>query len=275
MRKNDHNNLLQKNPNEVKGLDKAINGETGEVPLYRSYGTKKKVNPFIIATNLFLGRILSIFLFTFEFLVIAINAVVFFLYGGIFISTLMTVILSSVFISIHTRVRRRRFEFVRKLKKLCDKNGYRLKKKKSFSKSLRWSNEAELDFVLTAGKYTYYVKYVTPTKPLSSLTFLSKNEIRYTKHARRNVFTLIFDFKDKSKNLHIEFPTYINEKNKYNKKIILVNPKPRDILVKNEDGAIIPTGSGESIYGYTIFTGKGFLDAIKRNANETNEEIRF
>ena len=275
MKKNEHNNVIKRNPNELKGLDKVIQGETGEVPLYRSYGTKKKVNPFIIAVNLTMGRALSILLFFFEFVIIAINAVVFFFYGGVLVSTLITVTISSVLISIHTRVRRRRFEFVRKLKKLCKKNGYRLSQKKSFSKSLRWSNDAELDFVLTAGRYTYYVKYATPTKPLSSLTFLSKSEIRYTKHARRNVYTLIFDFKDKSKNLKINFPSYIDEKNKYNKKIILINPKPRDIFVKNEGGAIVPTGSGESIYGYTIFTGTGFLDAVKRNSGKIEEEIKF
>ena len=263
---------------EIKGkssIDKMIEGETGEVPLYRSYGVRKKVNPLLTAFNLLFGKTLAIILFAFEFLIIAICAVAFFFWGGVLISTVMTVMLSAIAINIHTRVIRRRWRFTRKLKRMCKKNKYRLEFKQNFFDSLYWNDEEDLDFALRAGKYTYYVRYVTPKKPLSTVAFLSKNEIRYTKHARKNIFTVVFGFKDKSKILKLTFPEFVDEKDKYSIKAVIVNPKPRDIMVKNPEGATVPTGTGEKIYGYTIFTGKGFLETVRRNAEEKAEEISF
>ena len=256
-------------------LDTITQGETGQVPLYRSYGVKKKVNPLLIAFNLTLGRALAILIFGFEFLVIAICTVTMYLYADILICTLVTLILVFILLYIHTRVLRRRLEFVSRLKRLCKKNGYRLDFVQNFWSSFVWDDNDSLDFVLKAGKYTYYVKYVTPTKPLTSFIFASKDQIIYTKHARNNVFTLIFGFKDKSKSLRLQFPKAIDDKDKYSVKSILVNPKPRDIFVKNSSGATVPTGTGEKIYGYTIFTGKGFIESVKRNAEERDEEIKF
>jgi len=263
------------NAGETKAFKNIIEGETGEVELYRSYGTTKKVNPFIIFVNVMLTKIIFVMLMILEFSIITIGAVVLFLHGGILISTLITVILLWVFFNINTKIPRRRIGFQRKLKRLCKKNKFRLEYKREFFKSLFWSDKKEVDFILKAGKYTYFVKYATPKKPLSSMTFLSKDEIRYTKHARKNTFSLILGFKDKSKILKINFPDYIKSNDKYHEKIIIVNPNPRDILVKNDQGAVVPTGSGERIYGYTIYTGKGFLDAVYRKANEPNEDQKY
>ncbi len=255
-------------------VDKIVQGETGQVPLYRSYGVKKKVNPLLIAFNLFVGKTLAILVFALEFLIIGICALAFFFSGGVLISTVMTLTLTLILLNIHTRVLRRRWEFTRKLKKMCKKNNYRIEFKQSFFDSLCWNDEEEIDFVLKANKYTYYVRYVTPSKPLSSMTFLSKDEIRYTKHARKNIFALVFGFKDKSKILKLKFPKYIDEKDRYIIKSVIVNPKPRDISVKNPEGATVPTGTGESIYGYTIFTGKGFLETVRRNAEQIEDKSK-
>ncbi len=266
---------MKHKPDRFKeAIDKMTEGETGQVPLYRSYGVRKKVNPFIIAFNLFLGRILTVLLIGFELSVIVICAVTFYLYADLLMTTFVTVALSSFFLTVHTRVIRRRLGFMTKLKKLCKKNKYKLEYKRGFFKMLSWNEKEDPDVIVKAGKYTYYAKFATPKKPLSSMTFLSKDEIRYTKHARKNIFTLIFGFKDKSKILSLRFPEYIDEKDKYSVKAIIVNPKPRDIMVKTQEGPIVPTGTGEKIYGYTIFTGKGFMESIKRNAEE-REEIKF
>ena len=156
---------------------------------------------------------------------------------------------------------------------MCKKEGLCLTYHREFFKSLYWSEKNDVDLTLKAGKYTYFVKYVTPKKPLSSVTFLSRTEIKYTKHARRNVFSTMLGFKDKTKILKIAFPDSINACDKYQKKIIIVNPNPRDVLVKNLEGAIVPTGSGEEIYGYTIYTGTGFIDAVVRNIKEEQSKI--
>ena len=259
--------------NEYKGqksiVDDTINGETGQVEMYRSYGVKKKVNPVVIFINVVLAKVLFVMIMILEIAIISIGAIVLFLYGGTLISTLLAAILLFVVLNKTTKIPRRRISFQRKLKKACRREKCKLTFHKEFFKSLYWANNDELDFTLKSGKYTYFVKYVTPKKPLSSVTFLSREEIKYTKHARKNMFTLMLGFKDRTKILKINFPHTINACDKYQKKIIIVNPNPRDILVKNSEGAIIPTGSGEEIYGYTIYTGTGFIDEIVRKAKET------
>ncbi len=253
------------NRNKLYDVDRSISEDTGEVPLYRSYGVKKKIHPLHIAFNVFLARMLAIAVFILEFAIIFIVGIMLVFYGGILISTVITGTLIFILLNIQTRVLRRRIEFSVKLKRLCKKQGFKLEYKQSFMRSLYWDGDDRLDFILKAGKYTYYVKYFTPKKPLTSVTFLSKNEIAYTKHTRKNIFTTIFSFKEKTRKMTLRFPEYIDEKDKYSIKAVIVNPKPRDIFVKNPEGSIVPTGTGEHIYGYTIFTGKGFLGTIKRN----------
>ena len=245
-------------------IDERIKDETGEVPLYRSYGVKKKVNRGVIFANVVLTKVLFVLLVAFEFSVIAICSFVMFVYGGALASTLVALTFCWIFFNKYTKVSRRRLGFLRKLKKFCKQNGCKIEKNRSFFAAQKWNARAEADLILRAGDKTYYVKYVTPKRPLSSITLLSKSEIRYTLHARKNVFSLMLGFKDKSRILTIRFPDGIDERDKRQEKILLVNPKPRDIFVKNHDGATVPTGSGERIYGYTLYTGTGFLDALKR-----------
>ena len=237
-----------------------IKGETGQVPLYRSYGVTKRVRPFVIFLNVLLTKIIFITVIFFQLCIIAICAAAMFFLGGVLISTLMTVIMVWVFLSVNTRVLRRRLSFVRRFKRFCKKNGLEPRFTRGFFAALSSSEHGEVDIVLEAFGRTYFVKYVTPRKPLSSVTFLSKDQARYTKHARRNIFTLILDLKDKSRVWDIGFPAEAE----VGERIVLVNPNPRDIYVKNAEGATVPTGSGEKIYGYTIYTGTGFLDELAR-----------
>jgi hypothetical protein len=101
------------------------------------------------------------------------------------------------------------------------------------------------------------------------MSFLSKTELCYTKHPRNNKFTLIFDFKDKKKNMRISFPNGIDPEDKHIIKAILINPVPMNIERRaGRDGGMEPTGTGEKIFDYTIFNGVGFLETIQRNAEQ-------
>ncbi len=247
--------------------DKDIEETSGQVPLYRSYGVQKKVNPFIIALNVLLTRTLFVLVFGAEIAIIVLCAIMFFRYGGPLLCVTITLPTVIVFTFLNTRIPRRRYEFVRRLKKVCRKNSYELKFKRGFWRSLDLCIKDGADFILRADGKTYCIKYITPKSPLTSVSFISKNEIRYTKHARKNIFTLVFSRRDKHQILRAEFPKDIAD----DKSIIkgfLVNPRPRDIWLKDENGAIVPTGTGEEIYGYTIFTGKGFMSMLQREHEE-------
>lgn len=273
------NNNLNKNEGRAKQIidenkeadkeEEVTNVVYGEIPLYRSYGVKKKYNPTLIKLSNFLARSLVAFFIFFQLFVVSTVAFAFWFYAGELISTVVTLILVTILYFLNTRIPRARRKFTKKLRKLCKEKKYRLEFKRSFWKSLSWADKDEIDFSLKAGKYTYFVRYATATKTLSTMSFLSKTELVYTKHPRNNKFTLIFDFKDKKKLLPISFPSYINSDDKYSIKAILINPVPMNIEKKGSFGeGMEPTGTGERLFGYTIFNGTGFIETVQRNAEK-------
>ena len=240
--------------------------ETEDVPLYRSYGVKRKVNPTAEKIKYTLAKMVTVLLMVSELAIIVIVTVMLAIYTDVLVATLLFIILFSIFFFNATKLLRRRMSFVRKLKKTCKQNKYRLEFKKSFFKSLSWAEDDSVDFIVKAGLYTSYVKYATSKRFLSSFTFVAKNQMKYTKIARHNRFTIIFDVKDKTYAMPIEFPKGIDENDKYAVKAILINPAVMNIEKKGSDGVVVPTGSGEKLFGYTIYTGSGFIETIKRNA---------
>ena len=236
--------------------------DMGQVPLYRSYGVKKKARPLLTAVNLTLSKILMIGIMFWNFVIIAVATFFIFRYGGALLATIAAIVLFWVLIGKHSRIPRRRMGFVRRLKRTVKRNGYSIEFTRGGFESYFWSEQPDTDIVLRADGETYLIKYATATKPLSSFTFLSGSEMRYTKHRTKNRFSLVLDLKDKSRDMRISFPEGEG------RRIILVNPMARDIFVKNDMGAIVPTGSGESIYGYTVYSGTGFLEMLERVRNE-------
>ncbi len=248
--------------------DKRWIAEEDDVPLYRSYGVKKKVNPTARKIRDSVAKVLTVILLITELSLIFIITFMLAFYTDVLVATALFVILFSIFFFNATKLMRRRVKFLRKLKKTCKQNGYALDFKRGFFKALRWADDDQVDFTVKAGKYTYYVKFATSKRFLSSFTFVSKDQMKYTKIARHNRFTIILDFKDKNYILPIAFPQEIDEKDKYTVKAILINPAVMNIERKGSDGAVIPTGSGEKLFGYTIYTGTGLIETLKRNAED-------
>ena len=262
---------VNKTEKQIDGVDKLIHGETGEVPLYRSYGTTKKVNPWLILANMTLTKILGLIFFAFQFFIMGLSVYFIFLYGGKLLPTLITVITVWIILGLETRAFRRRAKFVKRIKRFCKKNGLRITFTQTLLDSLYWNNDEKLDFILETKDEIFYVKFATAKSSLTTMTFLSRNEMRYTKHRRRSAFQTIMGLHDKTKIMKINFPDYIDETKESERKIIITNPTPRDIFVKTNDGVVVPTGSGERIHGYTIYSGAGFMDMLKR-AQEENKE---
>ena len=259
---------MNKSHKNVDSLNKAIQGETGEVPLYRSYGTTKKVNPWLILANITLTKFLGLILFFFQFFIMGLSVYFIFLYGGTLLPTLITVVAAWIILGLETRAFRRRAKFVKRIKRFCKKNGMLITFTQTLLDSLYWNNDEKLDFILETKDEIFYVKFATAKSSLTTMTFLSKSEMRYTKHRRRSAFQTIMGAKDKTKIMRINFPSYINESDPKERKIIITNPTPRDIFVKTNDGVVVPTGSGERIHGYTIYSGAGFIDMLKRAQEE-------
>ena len=242
--------------------------ETEDVPLYRSYGVTKEVNPVKCFFGTLIMRALTILLIGSELAILTCGTVAVAVYGGVLIATLMFTIAFTVFFLHNTKLQRKRLSFLRKLKKTARINGIELEFRRGFFKSLTWAQNDEIDFVARAGKWTYYVKFATTKRFLTSFLFLSKDEMKRIKIARRGNFATIFGAKNKVKIFKIVFPANIDEKDKYSVKTILINPAVMNIERKTSDGGTVPTGSGEKMFGYTIYTGVGFIETLKRNIED-------
>ena len=241
----------------------------GEVPLYRSYGVTKRYRPGLVKFNNFLSKLMVAALITLEVINLVIVGFCFWIYSGELIATVVTLILGTVVYRVNTRIPRARRKFTKNLKKLCREKGFSLEFKRGFWSSLSWADKGQIDFLLKTAEKSFYVRYATATKKLSTMSFLSPTEIKYTKHPRNNKFTLIFDFKDKEKTMRISFPDHIDDNDKNAIKAILINPVPMNIEKKGAPGmGMEPTGTGERLYGYTIYNATGFIETLKRVAQE-------
>ena len=247
----------------------------GEVPLYRSYGVTKRYRPGIAKFNNMLSKLMVAALIALEVVNLVIIGFCFWIYSGELIATIVTVLLGTLVYRTNTRIPRARHKFTKKLKKFCRQNGFTLEFKRGFWSSLSWADKGQIDFLLKTAEKSFYVRYATATKKLSTMSFLSPTEIKYTKHPRNNKFTLIFDFKDKEKIMRISFPDHIDESDKSIVKAILINPVPMNIEKKGPPGmGMEPTGTGERIFGYTIYNATGFIETLKRIAEEESRKTK-
>ncbi len=150
------------------------------------------------------------------------------------------------------------------MKRLCKKKNYKLKVEQGFINALFWSPD-KIDFSLNTGRHTYLVHYLTVRKYRSSVTFCDKHNFYRTKYPPPNVFTIIFGLKARTKNYTVSFPETYTIGSHKNINAIVVNPVCRDLYMKNKDGVTEPTGSGAECFGYSVFTGSGFLETVVRN----------
>lgn len=235
-----------------------------KVPLYRSYGVWRKTHPVLDKILFYALRSVVIF-------VLAVLGIAFFttawsllFYADILIATVFLLGVILIFALIFTRTIRKRLKLIRKIKRLCKKEGYALRWERGFFSSLRW-HDSSPDFILETDKYVYHVHFLTINKYTSSLTFKSSERIEKVVYPLNNKFTLIFEFKPRRSTLKTAFTPLPSEGKKQNIRVLLVNPVCRDMFEASADGGVITTGNGMQRFGYTVFSGSGFIEAVKRN----------
>ncbi len=249
-----------KNNSSDRKLNEFIESNSDGVELYRSYGVKKKVRVWNAAYNYAFEKFLLIFLFAFDLMIIGMGAVLVFTLGGMLIPTFIVTVFLTIFLIHIVKIPISRFVFLGRLRRVCKKHGCIYTPQRNFFASLAWCSIDKSDFTLKVGELTYYVKYATPKKPRTSYTFLSPTEMKHTRHARKSIFALIRQPKDKTKHFSIAFPSAAEGSN--SKKIILLSPMPRQIFAANSKGIVIPTGSGEASFGYTVYSTGGLIKDI-------------
>ena len=68
----------------------------------------------------------------------------------------------------------------------------------------------------------------------------------------------------KTKRKTFSFDDNVAVENKKTAKALILNPVPHDVFKKDPDDATIPIGTGAYLFGYTMFSGSGFLETLKR-----------
>lgn len=162
------------------------------------------------------------------------------------------------------RVIRKRVYFMRKLKKVCRKNDLRIKKERSFLRSLR-NNTEGFDLVVSSRNTSYYIRFFAAHRRSSYLTFSDDRTVKITTNIHKSRFKAVLGLnKPRVKEISYSYMDTPPSNVKNAVKVLLVNPVPHDILRKNVDGSLTPIGTGEKLYGYTLYSATGFLNGLER-----------
>jgi hypothetical protein len=250
-----------------KGDKKSVDPRASEfnpIEPARAYGVTKKEVALYEKLKLKFFQLIGLAFFCTMLSIVVLGTLAFLLFGNILVSFLITVITTVALLFIFTKPLRKRARFIGKLKRLCKKNNYKLKFEQGFFSALVWSPD-RIDLSVNTGRYTYLVHLLTVRKYRSSITFCDKHNFYRTKFPPPNVFTIILGLRPKVRDYTVSFPEPYTIGEHKNINAIIVNPVCSDLYMKNKDGVTEPTGSGAECFGYSIFTGSGFLEAIVRN----------
>ena len=233
------------------------------VPLYRSYGKTKNESIFA-AINEMLVTVIS-FAFLGICLAFIVIGIVFFIYAlqkiGVII-VCFSALLFTYFVIL--RSFRKRVSFLMKLKRKCRKFGYKIEKKRGILQGLRLNREG-FDLIVNSRDMKWYVRFFTPRRHASHITILDKNTIEVKTNLYSNTWKILLKLnKVKVKRYDYSYDDEIYSSGIKTTKVLLVNPVPHDMFKKDRDGAVIPIGTGEKLYDYTIFSGSGFINELQR-----------
>ena len=232
-------------------------------PLYRSYGVKKRVSVFT-HINSGLAVIMAIALMVMLTIMwIAGAMMLIILMGGIGTAIAIIATFSFVYFKL-CRKMRKRAKLMRRLKRRCRKLGYTITSKRGFFKGLKFNKEG-FDLTVDTGKKLWCVRFFTPPKYLCHLVILSKDKMQFRLNITRSYFKFILGLNEEKRvDFDYSFDDELPETDKKAERALLLNPVPHELFKKDEDGAVIPTGTGTHIHGYTVFTGSGFLQTLER-----------
>lgn len=279
---------MKKTRNEKDGKKTfAEYSELNQTEMYRSYGVKKKEG-FFAHVNDKMATVMLVVLYALQLTILAL---------GFF---WLTVLLGSIgiFLSISFavafvwwkffRVFRKRVNFLFKLKKECKKLGYKIKFYRSFFKGL-FFNKSGVDLTVDTGKKLWTVRFLPCKKYNMDLIFedektivMKINPIRLkgsimgdinssTPTAARATgligLTSVFR-KSKEKRLEYSFAEMREQLYRKSERALIVNPVPHTMKKKEADGATYETGTGERMWGYTVFSGSGFINMLRNESGE-------
>lgn len=247
--------------------DEHFNGD-GYTPLHRTYGVKRRVHPWREKAASLASQIFLIWVTFLLILAGSTGLVMLWLYfPELWVKLLITITIAAILFVRLTRTVRRRRKFCRKLRRLCKKQKYEMRYEQNFFQSLFWSSDRQ-DFRLETERAIYYVRYLTVRKRRSSLYIESANLLRLLKRPLQNIFTVILNFKPTNKYYPLDFQIPSEQTEKQIVKALIVNPVCEEMFYKRREGGYEVTGNRGEHFGFTVFTGSGFIDTVKRDGEQ-------
>ncbi len=177
--------------------------------------------------------------------------------------------LSAIFfigIILYSPVKRvlKRALFRGKLKKLCRINGLKLYCYRNFFKSLLRPS-GKPDFAVESTDTLWEVMFFPAPKRLSVISFSSADHATIATRILKNRFTESIGVKEKLHVCDYRFEETGNIKSKKVVKALLLNPVPYNLnYYDKKDNKVVPGGTGAEFFGYTAYSGSGFLNTIGR-----------
>ena len=245
----------------------ARKSDIGQVPLHRSYGVKKREGFFthLNDTIAVAMAVCLIILLSIIWIMGIVMLVV--LLGSIGILLISVAALLFVYLKL-CRTLRKRLKFIFKLKRTCKRLGLKLQFKRGVLKGMKLNSQG-LDFIVDSPKKRWCVRFYTPKKYLSHLTFIDKNTVEIKTNITKSRLKFVLGLEEpKTRRIPYSFAEEVASGSKKVAKALILNPVPHDVFKKDTDGATIPIGTGEYLYGYTMFSGSGFLEALHRESLE-------
>lgn len=262
--------------------------ELNQTELHRSYGVKKKEG-FLAHFNDRFASVLVIAFYALMIIICIIGAVsIMFMLGAIGIAVVVLSVVAFIWLKL-LRVFRKRIKFLFKLKRQCKKLGYKIKFYRGFFKGLRFNKEG-VDFIVDTGKKLWVVRFLPCKKYDTELIFNDKDTIIMKRdpmmmkgsvsHARGRyggrynfvgfdaLTKQILGGKTKTKVINYSFTDKKEQLYRTSERALIINPVPYMIKKKEDDGATYETGTGERMWGYTVFSGSGFINTLRNESGK-------
>ena len=243
--------------------DRIEKSKINPVPLYMSYGVTKKEGFFAKLNNVLAAILAAVLLVSFGVMWGLGSYILVSMLGTIGIALVIIVVAAFVYFKLCRKIRKR-VRFLIRLKKHCKRMGYTLKFYRGFFAALKLNGQG-IDFTVDTGKKLWTVRFFTPKKYLSHIIFESNAKIGIKTNITKSQLKFVLGFnKPKYKQLDYKYVERIETEGRKTASALLINPVPHEVFKKDSDGAVIPIGTGEKLFGYTMFTGSGFLENLAR-----------
>ena len=240
-----------------------------DLPSYRCYGVSRKEHRVMERIGFVLLSGIALWIFGICVLAAGMFLMSVLLYGNLLLRVLLLILGGWLLILAETRLPRKRWKLMRRMRRLCRQQGYRLERNKPSLWSFVWTGE-QADLVLDTDSVRYFVHFLSVKTYRSALFLEQKNMLKLVSYPLNNIFTVIFGRKPKRR----YYPlcpvdgTERTEDGRVCQRVVVLNPTCREMYAKERDGSTVSTGSGAEFCGYTIYTGTAFLEAVKRREGE-------